>query len=97
MPVKRRNAKRRLNDAAALEAWRGIFDCGSDFFGDLEPFGIIESPFARSTEESEKNRAALEAAGREAWEHLGGAFMAGWEPTQVREKPWAFEQFGEPR
>jgi len=89
MPVKRRASKQRFSDAALLEAWRGPFECGCDFFGDLEPLGIE----ARSILEASED---VMAVAREAWEHLGAAFMAEWEPSQVREKPWALEQFGEP-
>lgn len=83
MPVKRRAAKRRVHHAAELAAWSGVFECEYDFFGDLEDFGISG------------DKAVREAA-PEAWQRLGAEFMAGWKPTQVRETPWALEEFGEP-
>jgi hypothetical protein len=89
MPVKRRASKQRFTNAALLEAWRMPFECGRDFFGDLRPLGIK----ARSILEAGED---VMAAAREAWEQLGATFMAEWQPNLVREKPWAFEQFGEP-
>jgi len=88
MPVKRRNSKQRFSDAALLEAWSMPFQCGCDFFSDLRPLGIE----VRSLEGSEE---AMDAA-EEAWKELGAAFMAEWQPTEVRKLPWAAEQFGEP-
>lgn len=43
MPVKRRNAKRRLDPAAEAEAWSGFFETGRDFFRDLPAIGIETS------------------------------------------------------
>jgi hypothetical protein len=90
MPVKRRASKQRFSNAALLEAWSMPFQCGCDFFGDLKPLGID----ARSILEADED---VMAAAREAWGRLGEAFMVEWQPIKgVREKPWAFEQFGEP-
>ena len=97
MPVKRRVSKRRdLTDTALLEAWRTTFECGHDFFGDLGPLGIVESPLVSSAEKREKARAAFISKAHEAWEQLGAAYLDEWQPTVVREQPWALEQFGEP-
>lgn len=82
MPVKRRFAKRRFNRAAELAAWSGIFECGHDFFGDLDAFGF----------ESEK---AAQKAAHEAWRRLGADFLASW--TGGTREPWALSQFGKPR
>jgi hypothetical protein len=83
MPAKRRTAKRRTDPAAELEAWSMLFRCGYDFFGDLDHLGLdIDA----------KRRAA-----REAWRRLGAAFMTAWRPDTARQKPWALEQFGDPK
>jgi hypothetical protein len=89
MPVKRRASKQRFTETALLEAWSATFEFGHDFFGDLQPLTL-------SNEESAQARAAFKAKAYEAWERLGAAFMAAWQSNDVREKPWAFEQFGEP-
>ena len=96
MPVKRRASKQRFTNAALLEAWAATFEFGHDFFGDLNPLGIEERPLTRSAQESAEARAAFKAKAREAWEQLGAAFMASWQPTTAHELPWAFEQFGKP-
>jgi hypothetical protein len=80
MPVKRRAAKRKADAAAA---WAGFFETGYDFFGELEPFGIEDDQTARSL-------------ARDAWAQFGAAFLRQWEPTPVRELPWAYEAFGDP-
>ena len=96
MPVKRRASKQRLTNAALLEIWRGTFECGCDFFGNLEPLGIIEPHNVWPLEDREKARAAFMAAAREAWGQLGAAFLADWRPPHAGDKPWALVQFGEP-
>ena len=90
MPAKQRASKRRTSPAAELEAWATLFECGYDFFGDLEPFGFGPG----------SDQAARAAAG-EAWQRLGFAFMAAWNQRQHhpagRQTPWAAEQFGLPK
>jgi hypothetical protein len=91
MPVKRRLSKRRLGDTAEAEAWSELFQCGDDFFGDLEPLGF------HSTRDG--GRAARSAAA-EAWDRLGAFYMQNIWPHQdqsVRKKPWALEKFGYPK
>jgi hypothetical protein len=85
MPVKRRIQKRRLSPAAELEAWRELFDCGHDFFNDLELLGFPGG---------DCDRAAQQAA-RLAWRRFGATFMETWR-SDVRSRPWALEQFGDP-
>ena len=88
MPVKRRLPKQRTTDAAQLEAWSMLFECGRDYLGDLVPFGFPD----RSAITSEATRYGA----RKAWRRLGSAFMATWQPTKSRPVPWAFEEFGPP-
>ncbi|PAQ01560.1 hypothetical protein LRP31_18800 [Mesorhizobium mediterraneum] len=83
MPVKRRVAKRRQDSTAELDAWSETFTSGFDFFGDLAPFGLVD----------DRN---IQAAAKEAWTRLGVAFLGDWRPTDVRETPWALQEFGEP-
>jgi len=88
MPVKRRVPKGKIGPAAELAAWSELFETGYDFFGDLEPLGFNGS--------SDADRASR-AAAKEAWERLGGLFMQTWQPEpNGRQKPWAFEEYGEP-
>ena len=84
MPVKRRTAKRRMTPAAELAEWHSWFECGVAFDGELDPLGF-------------RTHEQMEAAAPEAWGRLGELFMAAWEPTDVRQTPWALEQFGEPK
>lgn len=86
MPVKRRAAKRRLDPAAEADAWECYFDCGIDFFRDLQDIGV---------ETDQYNRAA-EPAAEEAWHRLGGIFLNNRKPDPHRE-PWALVKFGEPQ
>jgi hypothetical protein len=86
MPVKRRNSKRRVDHRAEIEAWSGLFDCGIDFFDDLEPFGYVT--------DNERTEAAPEA-----WRRLGRQFLdivAAGEWPWRKSRPWALDQFGEP-
>ena len=86
MPVRRRRPKRRHSVEAELESWRCLFECGHDFFSDLEEFGFATEPAAR-------------AAAPEAWDRLGAFLMGSWRPEGPpphRQVPWAFEQFGAP-
>lgn len=93
MPVKRKKPKRVISSAVQLESWRSTFATGHDFFGELEPLGIVERPVTRSEAESQAARAAFVAAVRDAWNELGADFLAEWQSLQM---PWALEQFGEP-
>ncbi|MBR1246143.1 hypothetical protein JQ609_04265 [Bradyrhizobium sp. AUGA SZCCT0169] len=77
-----------MGDAAEVAAWGGVFSCGYDFFGDLEPFGFPGGDSCR----------AARAAAPDVWRRLGkswlesGAHKAHGQP----ETPWALEQFGYP-
>ena len=96
MPVKRRNSKRQLNDAALLEIWRVTFQCGCDFFSELEQVGIAYPLHVFPPEARPKAEVKFMTAAEEAWKELGAAFLAEWQPSGPRDKPWALEQFGEP-
>ena len=89
MPAKHRIPKRRTCASGELTAWSGLFDCGYDYFNDLEPFG-----FYRNRDADREARAAAP----EAWKRLGKAFLETWQPTRnaVRQVPWALEEFGKP-
>ena len=84
MPVKVRRPKRRVSDAAELEAWSTFFEFGKDFFHQLDDWGL----------DTDKARHAAAPA---AWRRFGETFMATWRPTVIRNEPWAFEQFGSPK
>jgi hypothetical protein len=86
MPVKRRLHKRRIDPVAELRAWSELFDCGHDFFNDLELLGFTGGDCD----------AAARKAARVAWRRFGAAFMETWRPNEVRSQPWALEQFGDP-
>ena len=102
MPVKRRIAKRRsLSPEAEMDAWRETFSSGFDF-GDLEVLGLsgeaafgLRAPCPGDAERRQRDQATLTVA-REAWQRLGAAFMASWEPEPYLPAPWALEAFGEP-
>jgi hypothetical protein len=90
MPVKRRQTKRRLGDAAEVQAWAELFGCGYDFFGDLEPFGFPGGDACR----------AARAAAQDAWKRLGTAYLETvWAARGPGEPatPWAVERFGYPK
>jgi hypothetical protein len=81
---------------ARLAAWRLTFKCGTDFFSDLEPYGVIEPCHADDYEAAA--RAFLKEA-REAWAELGAVYMATWKPDprdSVVRLPWALVTFGDP-
>jgi hypothetical protein len=80
MPVKKRIPKRRIDPAAELEAFEMIFECGSDFFLDLDALGY-------------RTDAEKIAGARSAWERLGLLFLARRTESGT---PWAMEQFGKP-
>jgi hypothetical protein len=80
MPVKRRAPKRRTSDAAELERWEMVFECGADLFRDVG--GILE------------DKARVVA--REPWHRLGRRFLAQRDPNAWGEVPWALKTFGEP-
>jgi len=79
-----------------LAAWRETFDCGHDFFGDLEPLGIVDPVDVFPLNAREMARVTFMAAAVDAWKQVGAVYMSGWRPNGAREKPWALEQFGEP-
>ena len=88
MPVRARNAKKRISTAAELEAWETLFATGYDFFGDLGLHHKEHTPEAR-------------AAAKEAWHRLGANFLDNRaDPSRAdgwAGEPWALEEFGPPR
>lgn len=96
MPVKRRNAKRRTDPQAELQAWSGLFKCGFDFFDELEHFGFPQG--------GPNGEGAKRAAAKDAWTRLGAAFLPEWNagglhgrPMSVPlDTPWALNEFGDP-
>jgi hypothetical protein len=83
VPVKRRNAKRRVSVAADLFAWETMFEHGYDFFNDA---GISHQ---ESTPEAQ-------AAIKDAWRRLGHRFLAERDPNAHNGPAWAVETLGEP-
>jgi hypothetical protein len=98
-------------DRRKLEAWSMAFDCGYDYFSELEPFGVVDPAHIRGFEMvppvgyPEIDRVVLKAAraflraAREAWAELGVEYMAAWKPEfpDHPEPPWALQVFGDPR
>jgi hypothetical protein len=82
MPVKLRKPKKRRTFEADLEAWSMLFECGYDFFNELE-FGYGSDDVARG-------------AAPEAWARLGAAFLANRPANASRAVPWALETLGPP-
>jgi hypothetical protein len=78
-----------------LEKWRGMFECGLDFFN-----ATGMSQFAIPSYENAKRDAAerkLIAAARVAWKRLGRRFMETWVDDPERpDEPWALFHFGPP-
>jgi hypothetical protein len=87
MPVKNRTPKRRTSIKAEVEAWEMVFECGTDYFGNLVPGG-----FGHCSE----GTPAFRAAAKKAWKRLGAAYMRTRVPDRNREVPWALDKFGEP-
>jgi len=81
MPVKRRISKR--NDALAYEVWAAIFDCGCDFFSELEDIGIASRPPGRP----------YDVDALAAWERYGSRWLEQYPQTR---KSWAEAKFGRP-
>ena len=79
-----RRAARQASPARELAGWKMKFQTGYDYFGDLPDLGLSEEKLTR-------------AQIRDAWQRLGAAFLAGWEPNpKAPRPPWALEQFGPP-
>lgn len=74
--------RKRLGDAAELEAWRSWFADGVAFDGDVMDLGLWQA----SSEDFER-------AGRQAWHRLGAAFLR---TCNGKKPPWALERFGGP-
>jgi hypothetical protein len=70
-----------------VEAWSGIFRCGYDFFHELAAIGLRGD----AKQDRRIRRLAKEARAR-----LGAVYTSAWEPRPDQDKPWAFEQWGEP-
>ncbi|WP_192177670.1 hypothetical protein [Mesorhizobium amorphae] len=84
MATKRQPLRRRqIGSEAEYQAWSETFTSGYDFFGDLAPFGLVDDR-------------DIQAAAKEAWTRLGARFLKSWQPTDIRETPWALDEFGAP-
>jgi hypothetical protein len=83
--------RRRVGGEAEYQAFRDVFEIGSTFFGDLEPFGIFE-PHPIDGTEAERERYREDIAAR--WQVHGARFLAEREPGG---EAWALKQFGAPR
>jgi hypothetical protein len=57
MPVRRRRAKRRVNDYPQAKAWRMVFGAGYDYLHELRPFGIDSDEQARVPAAAPRGRA----------------------------------------
>lgn len=84
MPVKRRNAKRRIDLAEQAEAWAIPFGAGFDFFRELHAIGV---------EVDENGRPDREAA-RAAWAVFGPEFLLNRDPAV--KLSWGEREFGRP-
>ncbi|MEP7241746.1 MAG: hypothetical protein ABI697_12740 [Devosia sp.] len=98
MPVKRRAGKRRVDPQAEIMAWSGLFRCGYDFFGELEPWGFGGRADPTDTE--------ARMAAPTVWARLGPSFMDWFDEgrrgslphaTGDNGEPWALTEFGDPR
>jgi hypothetical protein len=104
MPTRTRRSKRRLDAGVELEAFECMFATGRDFFGALHKrLGYPprhSHRYAKTLAERRRfdaeDAALYEKLAREAWSRLGKAFMATWEPTAARERPYALDAWGEP-
>jgi hypothetical protein len=76
------------------ERWRGVFECGRDYFNDLDG---LEPRIGRLGAEQDAAEACFLAAIREAWGRLGVMFLDGWKPKSNVTTPWALRVFGDPR
>lgn len=84
MPVKRRFAKRRVSEAAQIDAWGEYFGFGYEgFAGDLEGIGVTDP--------------AVEVEA--AWHRLGALWLPQFlpRPRCGQWVPWALEKFGPPK
>lgn len=92
MPVKKRASKARIYRAhghsfTELEIWKYTFLCGSDLLGDVAYFDL--APMV-------EHCTVDPAYAREAWGRLGEDFLAGLQPDDRDETPWALREFGDP-
>jgi len=95
MPRKHRTDKRR--PTVTPEAWELPFAAGHDFFGTLDPLGLIEPhQLPPGSDARADAQAAWEGAIGAAWAEHGAEFMAAWRPKPGLETPWAVIRFGSP-
>lgn len=89
MPTKRTRRIRTQGSQAELAAWGPVFECGTDYYGDLEAFGF---------QAGYEGTAAIRAAAEHVWHRLGAAYLRNRHPSHIRHRPrcWAQEQFGMP-
>jgi hypothetical protein len=88
--------KRHEIDRQKLEAWRLVLAWGDDFFGDLEPLGIIHPVHVWPPSKQRAAKRAFMKAARAAWAELGAEFMKTWTPEPDDPVPWALAKFGKP-
>lgn len=84
MPVKKRNAKRRIDLAAQIEAWAIVFGAGFDFFRELPAFGVAIDEHGRPDREG----------ARAAWLIFGPDYVLTRDPAM--KISWAEREFGKP-
>jgi len=85
MPVKRRQAKRRVNAEREYEIWESILTCGVDFFDELPELGLTAEGGMRSPPMAEA---------RAAWAAYGARILLERKPGD--KEPWALLEFGRP-
>lgn len=84
MPVKRRNAKRRISTEQLFSTWGTVLTFGGDYFGDLKRGGFKVDNGGRPDREE----------AREMWRLLGGRVLAEHDPRE--KEPWGLTEFGDP-
>jgi hypothetical protein len=83
MPVKRRNAKRRVSAEREYEIWAVLFLAGVDWFCELSELGFPADKTGVTPDEA-----------RDAWQRFGARFIA----EEKRTEPcWAERELGPPQ
>ena len=91
MPVKRRISKR--NSMKEIEAWGTVFETGHDFFQEVFLLTGVPQPVRLPLEDRIRGEAEWNEMARQAWQSLGGQWLASYERDKT---PWAIEKFGDP-
>lgn len=84
MPVKRRNAKRRISTEQLFQVWQSVLETGYDFFSELRTIGV----------QTDQHRQPEREEAREAWRVFGGRVLA--ERDAGAQDPWGLTEFGDP-